>query len=91
MACGMAVVASAWRTIPELLTPNYPGLVPPMAPDQIAKLLLEFMSQPPAVELRRHFLANFTIEQHLMRLAAAVREAETARIDSTSDHVVPVR
>jgi len=89
MACGLAVVTSAWRTIPELLTPDYPGLVPPRAPDRIARAMLSFMSQPPAVELRQHFLRHFTVERHLMKLAAAIREAETAARDPATAFAVP--
>jgi glycosyltransferase involved in cell wall biosynthesis len=89
MACGLAIVASVWRTIPELLTPDYPGLVPPRSPDRIADALIAFMPQPPAVELRRHFLANFTVERHLKQLSAALRESETAVSDPASDHAAP--
>lgn len=89
MACGMAVVASQWRTIPELLTPQYPGLVPPRSPARIAQALQFFMSQPPAVELREHFLANFTAAQHLKQLAAAIRAAEQAAADPASDYSAP--
>ena len=91
MACGMAVVASAWRTIPELLTENYPGLVPPQSPDRIARALLGIMRLPPAVELRRHFLTNFTIEQHLKKLATAIRQAESAEVDAGQDHAAPAK
>jgi glycosyltransferase involved in cell wall biosynthesis len=91
MACGMAVVASAWRTIPELLTPDYPGLVPPLAPDRIAKAILQFMTQPPSVELRQHFLANFTVAQHLRRLAAAICDGEGAAADSGTIRSEPAK
>jgi glycosyltransferase involved in cell wall biosynthesis len=91
MACGMAVVASAWRTIPELLTPDYPGLVPPRAPDQVAKAILGLMPQPPGGGLRRHFLQHFTIEQHLKKLAAAIRDAETAQAEMGKDYSAPAK
>jgi glycosyltransferase involved in cell wall biosynthesis len=89
MACGMTVVASEWRTIPELLTENYPGLVPPRSPDRIAQAILGLMAQPPAVALRQHFLAHFTVEQHLKKLAAAIHEAETAGTDPASPFSAP--
>jgi glycosyltransferase involved in cell wall biosynthesis len=89
MACGLTVVASAWRTIPELLTENYPGLIPPRAPDRVAKAMLGLMAQPPAVELREHFLKHFTVEQHLKRLAAAIHEAESTQTGAVSDYSGP--
>jgi glycosyltransferase involved in cell wall biosynthesis len=91
MACGMAVVASAWRTIPELLTINYPGLVPPRAPDRIAQAILELIPRPPAEELRQHFLAHFTVDEHLRRLAAAIRDVERAPEDPAGNHSAPTR
>jgi glycosyltransferase involved in cell wall biosynthesis len=89
MACGMAVVASAWRTIPELLTPRYRGLVQPQSPDRIANAILELMPQPPAVELRRHFREHFTVEQHLKKLAGAIRDVESATADEGADYGKP--
>jgi glycosyltransferase involved in cell wall biosynthesis len=85
MSCGLAVVASAWRTIPELMTENYAGLVPPRSPDRIAKALIELVNQPPAVALREHFLKHFTVEQHLKKLAAAIHDATSPQPDTATD------
>jgi glycosyltransferase involved in cell wall biosynthesis len=79
MAFGSAVVASRWRSIPELLPPNYPGLVDIRAPEQIARALLALLGRDAAEELRALFVQNFTLEQHLVGLAEAFHSAEHAK------------
>ena len=39
MAFGLPTVATRWRSIPEILPPDYPGLVDPKSPSQIAEAL----------------------------------------------------
>jgi hypothetical protein len=47
------------------------------------------MPQPPAVELRRHFREHFTVEQHLKKLAGAIRDVESATADEGADYGKP--
>jgi len=39
LAFGLPIVTTRWRSIPEMLPPNYPGLVDPKSPGQIAEAL----------------------------------------------------
>ena len=39
MAFGLPIVTTRWRSLPEMLPPNYPGLVDSQSPEQIAAAL----------------------------------------------------
>lgn len=71
MAAGMAVVATRWRALPDLLPPGYPGIVPIRRPDLVAEKLIAAMTED-AVLLRGEFLARFTESAHLERLRVAI-------------------
>jgi glycosyltransferase involved in cell wall biosynthesis len=72
MAYGLPVVSTRWRSIPELLPPDYPGLIEPRRPDQVAAALLALLPED-GLRFRRTFLDRFTLERHLETLAAALR------------------
>jgi glycosyltransferase involved in cell wall biosynthesis len=76
MAFGLPVVASRWRSLPEVLPPDYPGLVAIRSPQEIATALIASLSEPTGEILRERFLAHFTAERHLAALAAALRGVE---------------
>ena len=76
MAFGMSIVASRWRSIPEVLPPDYAGLVSPRSPQQVAGALLAALSQSSAELLRERFVKNFTVEQYLAGLAQAIQSVE---------------
>ena len=76
MAFGLPIIASRWRSIPELLAPDYPGLIPPRDPQKIAEVLVQMLPTASAAPLRTHFLRHFTIEQHLIALAKALHSVE---------------
>ena len=76
MAFGVPVIASRWRSIPELVAPDYPGLIPPHDPQKIADALVQMLPTASAEALREHFLSRFTIEQHLAALAKALHSVE---------------
>jgi len=76
MAFGLPIVASRWRTIPELFPPEHPGLIPPRDPARIATALVNLITQSDARTLRTHFLEHFAIEQHLTALAKALHSLE---------------
>jgi glycosyltransferase involved in cell wall biosynthesis len=76
MAFGLPVVTTRWRAIPEMVSPDYPGLVDPKSPGQIADALRRVAVLDLSVRLRERFLQRFTIEQHLVGMAEAFRSVE---------------
>ncbi len=76
MAFGLPVVTTRWRAIPEMLPPDYPGLVDPKAPEQIARALCRLAIEDSVGTLREVFLRRFTLEQHLAGMAGAFRSVE---------------
>lgn len=73
MAFGLPIVTTRWRSLPEMLPPDYPSLVAPQAPREIAATLLALAASGNGEELRAHFLRRFTLERQLADLAAAIR------------------
>ena len=65
MAHGLAAVTTRWRTIPDLLPADYPGLVAPHDAQAVADTLLRLLVRDDAAELRAHFLAQYTESQHV--------------------------
>lgn len=78
MACGLPVVATRWRGIPELLPRGGAGgLVEPRSPELLADALESVLRGPPDPrELRRCFLARFTVASHVGAVARALRGLE---------------
>jgi glycosyltransferase involved in cell wall biosynthesis len=87
MAFGLPVISTRWRSIPELLPRNYPGLVDIRRPDQVAAALTQMLSQDSGEELRAIFLRNFNIQSHLNSLATAIRSTE--QMQSVSSGPLP--
>jgi glycosyltransferase involved in cell wall biosynthesis len=77
LAFGLPVVTTRWRAIPEMLPPDYPGLVDTKSPGQIAQALRRLAAADSAGLLREVFLKRFTLEQHLANMAGAFRSVET--------------
>jgi glycosyltransferase involved in cell wall biosynthesis len=77
MAYGLPIVTTRWRSIPEMLPENYPGLVDPKSPAQIAAALRRMAANDFTGTLRELFLKRFTLDQHLANMAAAIRSIET--------------
>lgn len=73
MAAGQTIITTRWRAIPELLPVDYPSLVAPRSPDQVADALLAAVDRIDAELLRDHFLRHFALERHLEALAQALR------------------
>jgi glycosyltransferase involved in cell wall biosynthesis len=76
MAFGSPVVATRWRSIPELLPSDYPGLVDIKQPAQVAEALVNLLDHDNGEELRALYLRRFSLEQHLKALAAAFHSLE---------------
>ncbi|MFN3408999.1 MAG: glycosyltransferase [Limisphaerales bacterium] len=72
MAYGLPVVTSRWRSVPELLPADYPGLVEPRVPAEIAAALQRAMTAESGEAMRERFLANYRLDRHLANLAAAL-------------------
>ncbi|MGA2863251.1 MAG: glycosyltransferase family 4 protein [Verrucomicrobiota bacterium] len=71
MAFGLPIVTTRWRSIPQLLPPDYPGLVEPRHPEQVAKGLLALLAASGSC-LRQTFVKRFTLEHHLTALTTAL-------------------
>ena len=76
MAFGLPIVTTRWRSLPEMLPPNYPGLVNGQDPDEIAIALLKMAEAGGSENLREVFLSRFSTEQFLGGMAAAIRSLE---------------
>jgi len=76
MAFGLPIVTTRWRSLPEMLPPDYPGLVSGQNPDEIAATILKVLAEKSGVQVRRHFRERFTLERHLADLAAAIHSVE---------------
>ena len=76
MAFGLPIVTTRWRSLPEMLPPDYPGLVSGQHPDEIAATILKVLAEKSGVQVRRHFRERFTLERHLADLAAAIHSVE---------------
>jgi glycosyltransferase involved in cell wall biosynthesis len=76
MAFGLPIVTTRWRSLPEMLPPNYPGLVSGQDPDEIAATILKVLAEKSGALVRHHFRERFTLERHLADLAAAIRSVE---------------
>jgi glycosyltransferase involved in cell wall biosynthesis len=79
MAFGLPMVTTRWRSIPGMLPQagNYPGLVDPKSPEQIADALMRLTTADLTGALREIFLQRFTLEQHLVAMAGALHDVET--------------
>ena len=55
MAFGLPIVTTRWRSLPEMLPPDYPGLVNDQNPDEIAATLLKMLAYESGEQLRKNF------------------------------------
>ncbi len=67
------IIATAWRALPEIVTPDVGLLVPPGNESALAAALAQLRDHLPAPgTCRARFLAHFTLDRHLTSLAAAL-------------------
>jgi len=78
MAYGLPLVTTRWRSLPEMLPPNHPGLVNGQDSEEIAAAILRVLAEKSGVRVRQHFRERFTLERHLADLAAALQSVEVA-------------
>ncbi len=72
MAWGLHVVATRWRTVPELLPPGHEGLVEVKSPKAIADRLIELAFSPYTPTLRARYLDRYTTQLFATRLRAVL-------------------
>ena len=92
MSFGLPIVTTRWRSLPEMLPPDYPGLVAPQSPHEVAVTLLHLISSESGERLRENYLAHFTLERYLSGLAQAICSLEdeskpAAALPSTQDEI----
>ena len=67
------VVATNWRGLPDIVTPDVGILVPPSNDAALAAALLRIREHPPAPKVcRTRYLEHFTLDRHLAALIAAL-------------------
>ncbi len=74
MACGLPIVTTRWRMIPEVLPKAYPGVVEPHAPEQVCDALDQVARRSDPASLRHHYLENFTQTKFAERIQKALAE-----------------
>lgn len=73
LAYDRPIVATAWRALPDIVSPDVGVLVPPGNDSALAAALLRLRDHPPAPKAcRARFLAHFTLDRHLTSMAAAL-------------------
>jgi glycosyltransferase involved in cell wall biosynthesis len=76
MAYGLPLITTRWRSLPEMLPADYPGLVNGQEPGEIAAAILKVLAEQSGEQARAHFCERFTLERHLTSLAAALQSVE---------------
>jgi glycosyltransferase involved in cell wall biosynthesis len=76
MAHGLPIITTRWRSLSEMLPNEYPGLVAIKSPEKIAAAILNVMTQETGEGFRQMFLARYTLEAHLAKLAEAMHTVE---------------
>jgi glycosyltransferase involved in cell wall biosynthesis len=89
LAHGLPLVTTRWRSLPEMLPADYPGLVAVRAPQQAAAALLQLMTRESGENLRTIFLAQFTLEKHLGALSEALYSVEQPRPETAPTATAP--
>jgi glycosyltransferase involved in cell wall biosynthesis len=73
MAFGLPIVTTRWRSLPEMFPADYPGLVSPRAPEEIAAAIQQLLTKDTSATLRETFMRDFRLESYLASLADAFR------------------
>lgn len=76
MAHGLPIITTQWRSLPEMFAPDYIGVVPIRSPEKVAEALLKLVAHETGESFRQMFLARFTLEAHLTKLAEAIITVE---------------
>ena len=76
MSFGVPVIASRWRSVPELLPADYNALVDPRSPDQVADAILRIMLTQSGSKVRQMFVERYRLDKHLANLADAIHSLD---------------
>ena len=76
MSFGVPVIASRWRSVPELLPADYNALVDTHSPDQIADAILRIMLTQSGRKVRQMFVERYRLDKHLANLADAIHSLD---------------
>lgn len=76
MAHGLPIITTRWRSLSEMLPAQYPGLVSIKSPEKIAAALLNVMTMETGENFRQMYLARFTLEAHMVKLAEAMHSID---------------
>lgn len=90
MAVGLPIITTRWRSLGEMMPADYPGLVEIRSPQNVAQAMRTLMSREAGEGFREMFLARFTLEAHLTKLAEAIATVEQA-IPTIAAAPVPAR
>lgn len=83
LAHDLPVIATRWRALPELVTPEVGRLVSVGDCSALADALIALrQTPPPPGSAREHFRRHFQFSQHLDALARALRQVETSEVIS---------
>ncbi|MEI9863133.1 MAG: glycosyltransferase family 4 protein [Limisphaerales bacterium] len=77
MAFGLPIVTTRWRSLPEMLPPDYPGLINNQDAGEVADALLKMARRDDSRQLRELFLNRFSVEQYLTSLGKALHSIES--------------
>ncbi len=76
MAWGLHVVTTRWRTVPELLPADYPGLTAIQSPSELAAALLAAAASDYDSRLRARFLERYAKERFVAHMHRVLRGME---------------
>ena len=82
MSFGTPVIASRWRSVPELLPVDYNSLVDPRSPDQVADAILRLMLTQSGRTVRRVFVERYRLDKHLANMADAIHSLDEQKSSS---------
>jgi glycosyltransferase involved in cell wall biosynthesis len=68
LAHGLPVVVTRWRGLPDLLPLDYPGLVDPQSPEQIAAAFSRWLRSEEGPALRPWYEQHFLAKKCLARM-----------------------
>ena len=85
MAYGLSIVASEWRSIPEMLPEGHPGLVPPRSAEAVAAALRAVALRDEAAAMRARFEARYSLDTYIKTLANSIRNAGSPASGSDPD------
>ena len=86
LAHDLPIVATRWRSLPDIVPPECGKLVAPGDGTALTDALIALHASPPQPgHCRDHFLRNFTLPHHLAALEAALRGGDRATATTSAE------